>query len=325
MENKRNPYFDICRGSAIFFVIGIHTYSYDSSLINLFVRQFLNCAVPLFLAISGYFIGRKHFDNKRVFFSFFKKQTKKVYIPMLLWSVPWLLISIMKNTFDRWSIFYLFIGGFSIYYFIPLIMQCYLLTPLAKGLSKKVVAVYGLVTLIGMVGFLYCQHILCLNLPMVFSGGPCVLWIAFYVLGVYFSENPWICRSFVFCVACALLFIAFSLHEIQLLSHYGHTVWGIKLTSHFYSFFIILIIFSEKLKSFICRYERCLLFTILAWFGRISFFVYLTHCLLIWLVGKYISSQIWYLKWCEITIMSMIFGWFMNAFIPIKIKKYIGL
>ena len=50
---ERIAYFDFLRGLAIMMVVGIHTYTLgeDSTV----VRQILNTAVPLFIAISGYF------------------------------------------------------------------------------------------------------------------------------------------------------------------------------------------------------------------------------------------------------------------------------
>ena len=54
---ERIAYFDFLRGLAIMMVVGIHTYTLgeDSTV----VRQLLNAAVPLFIAISGYFLSQK--------------------------------------------------------------------------------------------------------------------------------------------------------------------------------------------------------------------------------------------------------------------------
>lgn len=62
-DKQRDFYYDFLRGIAIMMVIGIHTYTDGFMHFNLFLRQFLNCAVPIFLAISGYFIGRKNLEN----------------------------------------------------------------------------------------------------------------------------------------------------------------------------------------------------------------------------------------------------------------------
>lgn len=76
---NRDTYFDFLRGIAIIMVIGIHTYSDGLMHFNLFLRQFLNCAVPIFLAISGYFIGHKSFTEQGCYAKFMKKQVPRVY------------------------------------------------------------------------------------------------------------------------------------------------------------------------------------------------------------------------------------------------------
>lgn len=91
---QRDTYFDFLRGIAIIMVIGIHTYTDGLMHFNLFLRQILNCAVPIFLAISGYFIGHKSFVEQGSYVKFLKKQVPRVYIPMLFWSIPWMLLAI---------------------------------------------------------------------------------------------------------------------------------------------------------------------------------------------------------------------------------------
>ena len=58
----RDSYFDILRGIAILLVIAIHTYpggDFETAegFVNICLRECCNVAVPLFLAISGYFIA----------------------------------------------------------------------------------------------------------------------------------------------------------------------------------------------------------------------------------------------------------------------------
>lgn len=65
---RRNSYFDALRGIAILMVVAIHTFMACDfgcfiNYMTIGIRQLLNMAVPLFLAISGFFIGRKNFDN----------------------------------------------------------------------------------------------------------------------------------------------------------------------------------------------------------------------------------------------------------------------
>ena len=127
---ERVAYFDFLRGLAIMMVVGIHTYTLgeDSTV----VRQMFNTAVPLFIAISGYFLSQKKMENKDDYRSFLKKQLPKVYLPVLMWSLPLYAFalysgsSIIKQTM-------LFLGcGISIYYFVAFIMQCYVVLPIVN-------------------------------------------------------------------------------------------------------------------------------------------------------------------------------------------------
>ena len=137
LMQQRDTYFDFLRGIAIIMVIGIHTYVDGLMHFNLFLRQFLNCAVPIFLAISGYFIGHKSFAEQGSYGKFLKKQVPRVYIPMLLWSIPWMLLAIRGGEPPLVSIFRTFVGDMSIFYFIILIIQYYALTPLIQRVNRK--------------------------------------------------------------------------------------------------------------------------------------------------------------------------------------------
>ena len=125
---ERIAYFDFLRGLAIMMVVGIHTYTLgeDSTV----MRQLLNAAVPLFIAISGYFLSQKKMENKDDYFSFIKKQLPKVYLPVLAWSLPLYALGLYtgKNIFLQ-SVLFL-CCGLSIYYFVAFIMQCYVATPI---------------------------------------------------------------------------------------------------------------------------------------------------------------------------------------------------
>lgn len=66
VSRARNAYFDFLRGIAIIMVVGIHTLpaaDYTvcsaSNVMTIVLRQLLNCAVPIFLAVSGFFIVGK--------------------------------------------------------------------------------------------------------------------------------------------------------------------------------------------------------------------------------------------------------------------------
>lgn len=147
MSNNRLEYFDVLKGVAIIMVVGIHTMphidGYFASFGNAFaslLRMAMNCAVPLFLAISGWMLANKPVGSKQEILDFYKKRLPRVYIPLLVWGSGWLILSLLKTpTSDNalFGIIYLLTGGFSVYYFVALIMQCYLITPLLSRYYKS--------------------------------------------------------------------------------------------------------------------------------------------------------------------------------------------
>ena len=128
---ERNYYFDYLRAISILMVVAIHCFNNDCHNEWLyFVRNTLNCAVPLFLAISGFFLGKKDLSSKCKVSHFLKKQVPKVYIPMLVWSLPFLLIKIYASKSLAEPLVLFFVGGFGVFYFIALILQYYCMLPL---------------------------------------------------------------------------------------------------------------------------------------------------------------------------------------------------
>ena len=142
-NGKRIDYFDFLRGIAILLVIGIHTYTVRSfegasNIFQIGIRETLNFAVPLFLAISGFFIAKKNILDKNSYFAFLKKQLPRVYVPALIWSLPMLGLWIYQGK-DVMTSFVKVFGcmTFGPYYFIALIIQLYLLYPIIKKMAEK--------------------------------------------------------------------------------------------------------------------------------------------------------------------------------------------
>lgn len=136
---ERESWFDFLRGVAILMVIAIHTFAAtlqreemvgDALIVS---RQLLNCAVPLFLAISGYFLAKK--KGERSYARFLKHQIPKIYLPTLIWSLPyWALYVWQGHDWMKGMILFL-ACGFSIYYFIALIIQYYVLFPVLQKVN----------------------------------------------------------------------------------------------------------------------------------------------------------------------------------------------
>lgn len=142
MTNSRNSYFDFIKGVAILMVIGIHTsiglgFGSFSEYLGTTVRQVLNCAVPVFLACSGFFLAKKSLSTSNEITGFYKKQILRVYLPCLIWSVPWLLLHLINGRPLATGIVMFLFCGFTIYYFVLLIIQLYLLLPVIQKITCK--------------------------------------------------------------------------------------------------------------------------------------------------------------------------------------------
>ena len=130
-QSKRLTYFDFLRGIAILLVVGIHTYTNRpfvgwGNIVQIGIRETINFAVPLFLSVSGFFIGKKRITNTNQYFCFLKRQIPRVYIPAILWSIPIVLFWIYLGHSAIESILKgLLCKVFGPYYFIALIMQMY--------------------------------------------------------------------------------------------------------------------------------------------------------------------------------------------------------
>lgn len=328
MKRTRIHNYDFLRGIAIIMVIGIHTYIDGLAHFNLFLRQFLNCAVPIFLALSGYFIGRKSFKRSGNYIRFLGKQIPRVYVPMLFWSIPWVLLSVKGGADPMVALLKAFIGGMSIFYFIILIIQCYVLTPVIQSTNKWLGGgKYAVViTMIGISLFDYYTKIEGLELSLVQSCAPFPVWILFYVMGVLKAQgyklpfqtiNPLI--GVILGIVLCCIHIVWLYHNYHVLAH------GLKLSSHIYSYFVVMWLFSDAARE---MYNRISLLWMSKWVieaGRLSFYIYLNHCLIIFVLSVVHIPNLWSLRWLLTIVLSYMLAKLSDRYCPVELKKYIGL
>ena len=285
MDKQRIKYFDVLRGGAIILVIAIHSFKgFDITENNTLTyhlaiiwRQIIGCAVPLFLAISGYFLSKKEVSTKSHYFSFLKKQVPRVYIPMLIWSIPYLILSIYTGKDIGNSVFLFLVGGFSVYYFIALIVQYYFLLPFLQKLGDKTAGLIfsALLSAACMIILFYLNSVQNVSLPLIIYAGPFPVWIVFFVLGIYLGRREQLSISskllFIFTIAGLLISIAETYLHIHISGSFQGL--GIKLGAFIYSFAVILLLFRLQTD----KNSNTPIWRFLVYLGRISFGVYLTH------------------------------------------------
>lgn len=154
-DTSRDKYFDALRGIAIIFVVAIHSYipptDYDGELTwyNTAFREMFGCAVPLFFAISGYFMAKQKIDTIGGYRHFISVHVPKVYFPALLWG----LLIVVNSYFDtgEFKIGYLYnvlICNVSIYYFVAVVVQFYIVSPLLTSIRAKGLAICAAISLL---------------------------------------------------------------------------------------------------------------------------------------------------------------------------------
>lgn len=328
--SQRIEYYDFLRGIAIIMVVGIHTFiplSMDSiaGYISAFVRQILNCAVPIFLALSGYLLGTKPLEDKDARLIFWKKQISKVYIPALLWSVPYFVMSIIPISSRGGEsvglrIVTFLVCGYSIYYFIALIVQYYLLLPLLQKNKSALLPISAVISLVSISLITYIIAIHDVSLPLIVYAGPFITWFVFFMLGVYYSSSK---INYTIKQAIAVTVVGFFIECIEtywLNTSYGGG-YGIKLSAFIYSIGIILLILSPEAKT---AYKSNKFTYIIAYIGNISFGVYLIHCFVIKLVNYILPASSWVISWSLVVIITLLIIVAARKLLPYNLRKYLG-
>ena len=306
-------------------VVGIHTYTLgkDSTV----VRQLLNTAVPLFVAISGYCLSQKRMENKDDYLFFLKKQFTKVYLPVLVWSLPLYAIALYSGSSIIKQTILLLSCGLSIYYFVAFIMQCYVVLPVINnyisGNKRRVVIVSCLISFAWIAGVMYMNTIQGKGIPLILYAGPLPCWLMFFVLGVMIGHKPERNYSIILPMVIAILGFILSVIETDyLLDHYGKGV-GIKPSSFIYSAGMIFLMFSNKVENLIRRTGAIYRFII--WIGSLSFGIYLVHCYFISFFVKRLPIDSWLLQWSLALFLTVVFILILRKLLPTKYHKYLGI
>lgn len=323
---ERITYFDFLRGLAIMMVVGIHTYTLEEDSTE--VRQLLNTAVPLFIAISGYFLSQKRMESKEDYFSFHKKQLPKVYLPVLVWSLPLYALAIYSGSSILGQTILLLGCGLSIYYFVAFIMQCYVVLPfinscLSGNKRRGGVIVSCFISLVWIAGVVYMNTIQGKGIPLILYAGPLPCWLMFFVLGVLIGHKPE--RTYFIILPVVVSIIGFKLSVMEsnyLLDHYGKGV-GIKPSSFIYSAGMVFLMFSNKMEYLFSR--TGIIYRFIIWLGSLSFGIYLIHCYFVSFFVKRLPIDSWLMEWAFSIFLTVVFILILRKLLPIKYHKYLGI
>jgi surface polysaccharide O-acyltransferase-like enzyme len=291
MKKYRDPSFDAFRGLAIIAVVAIHAIDTDFPLRygqsnqwgTFLYRQLINFAVPTFIFISGYWMAKKPITSLQDYKTFLVTRLSRVFVPYLFWS----LISIgsvilVVNTYDInvYQIIFKLLTGGSVrgYFFIILISQLYIITPLLQYMNNKsyglmFVLIFNMLSLLA----LYLSRVLNV-IGHVPAALPFYSWIVFYEIGLLIGgrNNKIFVRKNIGLLIFPTVFIFLLISALEgsiLISQYNNLNFGrsaLKYSSFLYSAFVVFgFLF---LRANFNRWPKFLV-TI----GNYSFGVYLIH------------------------------------------------
>ncbi len=326
---KRITYFDFLRGVAVLMVVGIHTFPQStfgsiSGNMEIVIRQMINCAVPLFLAISGFFLGQKQFDVNSDRIVFWKKQIPAIYIPCFIWSLPLFLFALINQEQNLiTNVVRLFLCGFSVYYFVILIIQLYIFLPYLKRRNISHMLIISLV--ISLVSAVLTTYLLAIKnypIPLTVYAGPFPLLCFYFILGMYLGQkdrNYSLVWPVFFCIIGLLL----EYLETKFLIGFHGVGYGNKISFLPYSAAVIVLLFSKRLELWYERKSRCL--QIFQKIGGISYGIYLIHCYVIIFISHVIPVELsWGVKWLCVIVITSIGILIVKKMMPLVSVKYLG-
>jgi surface polysaccharide O-acyltransferase-like enzyme len=202
---KRDSLIDILKGLSILAVIFIHFNGKLFPFLSLSQKywllsfdQILRFCVPLFVALSGYSLAKRYSSEKINFVSFLRRRIFKIVPAYLFWSaIAYLSIILFKtwpgyqDSYPWWQIIFLGKADYHLY-FVPMVVQLYLLFPLLLQAVKKY-QVWFLTTacLFQYWWFWFVQQQI---KPLTDSFWQdqwqylfCVSWIGYFVLGIFLA------------------------------------------------------------------------------------------------------------------------------------------
>jgi peptidoglycan/LPS O-acetylase OafA/YrhL len=198
--SKRLQEFDIIRAAAALAVIAIHiTASYMNLPLAYFWNHAVRFAVPLFIIISGFLLCWTDRDDTFLpAWEFYIKRLHRILWPYIIWTCLYSLLNAYLSGLHNPIFFLITLGknllwgtGYYHLYFLPIILQLYLLYPLLRRWLEKdarmLLLVSLVLTLMGqMVLYLYLLHIIAL--PPQYSAKYVLafpVWLFYFVFGMY--------------------------------------------------------------------------------------------------------------------------------------------
>lgn len=168
----------------------------------------------------------------------------------------------------------------------------------------------------------YCINVRGMSIHLVLYAGPFPVWMAFFVTGMWLGSKP--TRNYklwpfvlLWGVGLALCYV-----ETKYLQTFHGGGFGLKLSSQFYSFAAIMILFSDKVQQKLTSSN--FLFHFFEQVGVLSFGIYLTHMFVIEFMVKNGIDLGWLLNTILVLLLTAGAVYCLKKILPPKFVLYLG-
>lgn len=292
MDKSRSAYWDNWKGLAIIAVVAIHACDSTGTflegsfswLFGLGLRQMINYAVPLFLAIAGYFATSSINEGA---IEHYRKRMWRLIPPYVIWTIFYIAIRTLSSPPTPAEIVkgFIFGSGIGIGYYVILLLQYVVLTPLLVRIRKIKTHIF-LICVLTLFGLAFSYYFRTQQTSYFVSSFPgsallFIVWYPFYHFGLFVARykkelnidslKPFVVLT-AFFVALASAFMEGLYWAYQ--GMYSVGIGQIKASSYAVSLtlFVIAIIYESR-ESWLNTRSG------LTWLGQHSYAIYLIHLL----------------------------------------------
>ncbi|WP_245918561.1 acyltransferase family protein [Leptospira ellinghausenii] len=270
-KNSRESRFDVLRGFAMIGIVMIHIHSYfqffhpgDTFIIHnaLMLSNLARFSVPMFILTSAIFLKIKE--------GYWVSKFKNLVLPYTVFSIVGYWIKYNHYSLNEFLTFYALGKVFTPFYFVPLLLQFYLLFYILNPIMKEenwrniILLVSFLINLISNLGFFDTF------LPTEYLSISIFNYIFFFVLGIHIgktkqsnseiNQNSKFIFSIYFVLSIILILIFSHLFSADLKNH--HTIYPI----------LFLLFVWQYLNDFNGSISK-----VLSYIGNQSLFIFLLH------------------------------------------------
>lgn len=257
--------------------IGVVSFNQTSSYYKfiIFINRFFSFAVPAFIFLSG-MTNSYNKIGKVNYFKFIKRKVSRILIPYLVWNIIYYTVLLICYDWQINIVFFLrkFITGDMYYhlYFVVIIVQLYLLTPVfdyifSKYNKNNILIIAAIITILSSI-----------KLKFIYSDRIFLKYLIYYVLGIYAAKeyNTFVKKVKKYKVFSFITYIILTIIYAILFHYKNYTV--IDYICVPFSIVSIIFYYSVCMNLNMCKNK---IYNVITKISKSSYYIYLMHPLIL--------------------------------------------